>query len=183
MASTAPFNLSDQSARGWVERAELCVDLIDCLPDARQRLKLADLGCGDMKLRPLLQARALSVDYVGFDLVPQHAHVRRLDLTRDDPPTGFDVTVMLGVGEYLPKLEYVLRRIGASCRWLVFSHVLRTDPPISAARLAQLGWINHLDGPALETLLSAADLRVIERRLTPDRRTVVLSCAARTLCD
>jgi SAM-dependent methyltransferase len=178
-ASADPFNLRDQSARGWVERAEICADLVSGLVEQhRRRLRLADLGCGDTKLCQLLDARGLDVDYVGFDLMPQHTEVRQLDLARVDPPTGFDITVMLGVGEYLPNLRQILRRIGASSRWLVFSHVLRTDPPISAARLAQLGWINHLGVEALEALVAEAGLRVVERRLTPDGRTLVLSCAA-----
>lgn len=178
VAGARPFNLHEQCARGWAERAEVCAGLVARLVErAGRRLKLSDLGCGDTKLRQVLTARGVDVDYAGFDLLPQHPEVRLLDLTRDDPPPGADIAVMLGVGEYLPNLAQVLQKVAASSRWLVFTHVLRGKTPISAKRLAELGWTNHLDAPALEALVARAGLEVIERRLTSNRRTVVLLCA------
>jgi hypothetical protein len=179
-AASRPFNLVDQARRDWIERAEVCADMVARLLAAHAgTARLADLGCGDTKLRQVLAARGLDIRYEGHDLLPQRDDVARLDLNTDPPPAGIDVAVMLGVGEYLPDLAGVLQRVGSASRWLIFSHVLKRDPPIPPARLAELGWINHLDAAALESRVDAAKLRILERRLTPDRRTLMLACTAR----
>lgn len=182
MTSPAPqrFNLHKQAGSDWMRRAEICADLIAQMDlGAGRRARLADLGCGDTKLAQVLGARGLPVEYQGFDLLPQAPAVQRLDLETEPVPAGFDIVVMLGVGEYLTQLERRLAEAADRCRWLVFSHVLRSKPPLSPERLAHLGWVQHHSAPELVALLKAAGLTLHKRRYTPDRRTLVLACEGR----
>lgn len=138
--------------------------------------RLADLGCGDGKLQRSLIARAVPVTYAGFDLLPQRRSVRRFDLSADSLDEVFDIVVMLGVTEYLPDFLGTLQRLRPSCRHLLFSHVLRTANPPSAERLAELGWVNHLDDRQLSEVVAAAGYCIRERATTPDGKTRLLAC-------
>jgi hypothetical protein len=172
-----PFNLGDQSAPGWWRRAELCADMIARLDfDPAGPLRVADLGCGDAKLEEVLRTRRLPLVYQGFDLLPQRHDVLQIDLNVDRVPEGFDIAVLLGVGEYLLRLQDVLRDAAGRYRWVVFSHVVKSNPPIAADRLAALGWVNHMDAAELVGMIEESGLRIVERRMTPDRRTLIVAC-------
>ena len=176
----ARFHCGQQGAASWHRRAEACVDLLLRLP-ARPGpdAALADIGCGDQKLRETMRARGLHFAYRGYDLHPQSADVTVFDVRTEPLPDGHLVAVMLGVVEYLPDLAAVLQRLAQQVPYLVFSYVVREHSQYSRERLAELGWVNHLTTAELEALLRDIGLEAIDRQATADRRTLLLVCTRR----
>lgn len=175
-ATRRPFNCSDQASPTWLERADLCADLVEILVADRQpNLSVADIGCGDQKLREALASRGLKVDYTGYDLLPQTADVQRLDISLDAVPDGHDLAVLLGVIEYLQDLADVLARLANKVPLLILSLVFRQAETYSATALAELGWVNHLTAGELESMLLHSGYAVSARRVTPDGRTLLFS--------
>lgn len=179
-ADRAPaFNCADQTARSWLQRAEVCAGMVAAMAGRRsQPASIADIGCGDEKLLAALKACGLDCSYTGYDLLPQASHVHRFDVRCDVLPEGHDIAVMMGVIEYLPALEDVLRRLARQAPALVVSHVVRKGKAYSPERLVELGWVNHLGAEELEALLLRAGYAVIARRMTPDDKTLMLACEA-----
>lgn len=176
-AARLPFNCSDQTNPTWRERAELCAELVQslALPPGRV-FSLADIGCGDRKLRDALRHRGLNCRYDGYDLLPQSPEITRFDLRSDVLPRIYDVVVLLGVIEYLEKVETVFAALAAQAPWLVLSHVIRQDDHYTAARRAELGWRNHFTEAELARTLEGNGLAVVRRGLTSDRRTLLAVC-------
>lgn len=172
MRAPTAFNLSDQRDRGWYERAQTCIDLLaDILPE---RARLADIGCGDRKLRDLLAANGIWCEYAGFDLLPQSTEVIRFDVRSDRLPGGFDIAVLMGVTEYLEDIPTALQLMGESCQWLAASHVLASHRSPSPARLSELGWVSHLDRAEFTRAVGKGGFEVVRERMTPDGRTLLV---------
>ena len=179
--SPSGFNCVDQARTTWLERADVCADILSTLAaECRRELSVADVGCGDQKLREALRARGVRVRYTGFDLVPQSAEVQSFDVRHDRFTNEHDVIVMLGVIEYLDGLHAVLERLSVQATHLVLSHVVRRDEHYTSAMLSRLGWINHLSDNELSTILNNSGYVIAAQRLTPDGRTVVLACVSRS---
>jgi hypothetical protein len=164
------FNLDLQSTPAWLDRADKCVDLLAQL-SGRGGLRVCDLGCGDQKLRRVLEQRRMTVDYKGFDLKPQSADVETLDLESRLPPVATDVTVLLGVIEYISDLNDLFARLAAWAPALVVSHVTRDGSKYSERELKNLGWRNHLPAAQVERMLAGAGWMVEANRKTDDERT------------
>jgi hypothetical protein len=176
----ARFHCGEQDATSWWRRAEACAELLARLPASPgQRTSIADIGCGDQKLRDCLRARGLPFEYRGYDLHPQASDVVTFDVRTEALPQRHTVAVLLGVIEYLPDLATTLRRLAQAVPAVLVSHVVREGSQYSAARLAELGWLNHLTTAELERLLGELGLDVIDRQSTPDQRTLLLLCARR----
>jgi len=180
MREPPAFNCADQATPTWQQRAEVAAELLAGVPcrDGAP-LSVADVGCGDQKLRAALRARGLRADCRGYDLEPQAADVERFDVRIDALPRPHDVAVLLGVLEYLDDLQGVLARLAAQVPWLLLSHVVRQGGGYSPEQLRALGWRQHLAAGELERLVQRAGGEVVERRTAPDGRTVLWLCRSR----
>ena len=172
------FNCADQARATWIERADRAVDLVEAaLPGLQPPVRLADLGCGDQKLRARLERRELPVEYRGFDLVPQAAEVLRYDITSDPPPEECDIFVLLGVVEYLKDVPAALARLAPACRRLIVSHVVSNRTRYAKEDLERLGWITHMTEDAFAALLRAAGFAIERALVTEEGRIVVWLCS------
>lgn len=141
------FNCQNQDRPAWDERAEKAVDLLRRFQGRNQAtdtLRVADLGCGNERLRRILDDRLQRpFDYVGYDLYPQSEQVARLDVEREKLPNAFDVVFCLGLLEYLANPELFARRLRHACRIAIVSYALADaaeGPSLSERR--KLGWRN-----------------------------------------
>jgi hypothetical protein len=167
------FNCPDQEKPSWFERGERAVRMLE--PVARtlpRKLVVADVGCGDMKVREFLQRGGFAFEYRAYDLVPQSAVVISLDVSRE-APAGADVVMMLGVGEYIENLPAALRRLALAAPYLLLSHVVREYSSYTPERLRELGWVNHMTEAEFSALLEAAGWRIDHRELTANKRTML----------
>lgn len=174
-----PFNCDRQGAASWQQRATAATDLLAPLlatTDGSLRV-VADVGCGDQKLRRALADRSLRCEYRGYDLLPQTPDTTRCDLHTDTLPGTADVIVMLGVLEYLRDLPAVLRRLPHSVPWLLVSHVVRERSRYTEAQLRELGWINHLTTTDLERLLLASGFHEHRTTSTDEGRVSLFLCS------
>jgi len=179
------FNTKDQKKASWLHRAEMCADMIAQL---RQRivdplecdaLRIADVGCGDMKLKRALEERGLRCHYDGFDLIPQSPDVKLFDVRRDELPARYTVVTLLGVIEYIEPLDEALKRLAGCTDSIVLSHVIRQDATYTPQKCKELGWINHLSQSELEGRLHRNRIDVLETRLDTEGKTLLLLCQVR----
>lgn len=171
------FNCGDQDTLTWRQRADVCVDLLERLDyAASSQGSIADIGCGDQKLRVALRARGVTCRYQGYDVLPQDPEVESFDVQRDVLPIGHDLAVLLGVSEYLEDLDGVIGSLARQVPDVIVSHVLRQHDYYSPERLAALGWRNHFSESELHDLLGRNGFAVIQGRFAPDQRTLVLLC-------
>ena len=172
-----PYNCNEQGTRTWHERAELCAELVASLyHHSSQPFSLADIGCGDQKLRDALRRKGLACRYQGYDILPGSQEVARLDVQSETLPFTYDVVVMLGVVEYLEKAEPVFASLALQARWLLLSHVVRQGEYYSEARRAELGWRNHLTRDMITGMLENSGLAVVRDQMTSDNRTLLIVC-------
>lgn len=139
-------------------------------------LSIADIGCGDQKLRGALLTQGVDCHYCGYDLLPQSSEVMPFDVRTDALPHKHDVLVMLGVIEYLEALPSVLTSLARQAPYLVVSHVIRQDDTYSPQKCAELGWLNHLSQNEIEQLLGASGFIVQEHLLDAKGTTILFSC-------
>jgi SAM-dependent methyltransferase len=139
------FNCQNQDQPGWDERAEKAVELLRTFQGRNQEadtLRVADLGCGNERLRRILGDRLeRPFDYVGYDLYPQSEQVVRLDVEQETLPSAFDVVFCLGLLEYLANPELFAWRLRNVCRIAIVSYALADaaeGPSLSERR--KLGW-------------------------------------------
>lgn len=176
---TIAFNCKDQTRPSWMQRAELCADmLLAHVPLGSAELTLADIGCGDQKLKEVLLNRELQFIYTGYDLIPQSPDVRLLDIAYEPLPCAFDVAVMLGVIEYLETLPDVLNQLSKQVKFFVLSHVIRQDDAYTPSRRAELGWVNHLSKDELTKMLSLSGFSVVNQRIDAEGKTLLTVCCS-----
>jgi len=160
--SRRPFNLNDQSSPTWRNRAETAVDLLhSALGDGGENtLKIADLGCGDKKLEEILKKKlARNFHYRGYDLIPQHDDVTKIDLSSEAPSEHFDVCFCLGVIEYIKDLGAFFRRIASCCDNLILSYKISDSQAYPPGKVKKMGWQHHYSRKEIEALLFAAGFR------------------------
>lgn len=176
-SSMRPYNCDDQQRPAWYDRADKAAQLIAALPaaGAGRTLSLADIGCGDQKLRASLVRHGVAIRYYGYDRVPQAEAVRPFDAEYDALPSDHDVAVLLGVGEYLDDVPGCLRRLRAGASVLVISHTL-AEPPRSPAELQRLGWRLHVSGDEFEKMLIACGWQPDAHCMTDDGKTRIWAC-------
>jgi hypothetical protein len=166
------FNLAKQERSAWHERAEDAVLLwAENRGDWRPPdgpVRIADLGAGNERLHEVLDASlATPYTYAGYDLEPQQASTRRLDVLRELPSETFDLAFCLGVLEYLPDDNDFIERLGARCNYFLVSYVPRVS--ITAQELSErqaLGWHSHLDRIAFENRFSRCGYGLVGTRIT-----------------
>lgn len=129
------FNCDSQNDPRWDDRAQAAVELLN---DALRRdknfpdscLQIADLGCGNERLRRALQAgldRAFS--YQGYDRRPQSPTVERIDLRREVPIQHFDAVFCLGLLEYIPDVASLARRLDGLGTIIIVSYMTADSNP------------------------------------------------------
>ncbi|MDO1559005.1 methyltransferase domain-containing protein [Brevundimonas sp. 2R-24] len=125
------FNLEHQQSPVWVERATTAVELLQAVP-LEGTLRIADVGCGDGKLKIALGALDRPWTWAGFDLLPQDVLVQQFDITTDYlPDQAFDVAVCLGVLEYIEAPAAALERLSARVPLVLFSYSFpHSDEPV-----------------------------------------------------
>lgn len=174
-----PFNCNDQSNPNWQERAERCAELVASLECASRAFALADIGCGDQKLRQAIRQRGLACRYQGFDLLPQSEDVAQFDLRFDELPRAYDVAALLGIIEYLDGVEQAFASLASRVPWVVLSHVIRQDAYYTDARRAELGWRNHFTKDEIFRMLNVSGLTLVRSEMTSDNRTLLMVCRSR----
>jgi hypothetical protein len=151
---TGDFNCAAQDSPSWDERAAVAVDLAVALPWTG-RVRVADFGAGNQRLREVLTER-LGVPplYEPYDLRPQQASTRQLDVERELPEGPFDIAFCLGLIEYLGDPHDFLHRLSAVCRFAVPSYVIADGAErLSARQRRARGWKSHLTRASFESLL------------------------------
>jgi hypothetical protein len=161
-----PFNLRDQDAAEWHARAETAVALLTDAtagaPGPGEILRIADLGCGNMRLRGLIADRlGRAHRYRGYDLLPQDPAVERIDLSRELPATEFDVAFCLGILEYLDDLPGFLARLRGRCRLAVLSYAVADAADVTSTHARRAwGWHSDDTGDEFGRELERQGLRV-----------------------
>ena len=175
----AAYNCDTQTSKSWMDRSSVAARLVrQVSSESPDGIALADIGCGDEKLRAALEAESVPVRYRGFDLLPQHEAVSRFDVANQDLPEIVDVAVMLGVIEYLRDPKSAFARVAKRARCLVVSHRASDLSRISWWRRRKRGWVSIMSSSQLEDALTDAGFAVRERALTGDGHTLVWLAAS-----
>ncbi len=139
-----PYNLAEQTGSVWVERADAAASAIRRVVDADGPVTVADVGCGDRKLRATLTRElGARLVYTGFDILPQSPEVEQLDLSQRTVPGTHDVVALLGVSEYIDDVPALLARVAQSARFVCFTYTIADSGQYEAAKVAERGWKHH----------------------------------------
>ena len=158
----APFNLDLITSPRWDERAEAAVALLAAhvrtLAPATGGLRIGDLGCGDERLRRVLEERLPGAyEYQGYDALPQRETVVEMDLARSLPEADFDVVFCLGLLEYMDPLRPFLARLRQRYPAAVVSYALYDAPrPLRKRQRRARGWLSDYTAAELERELDHA---------------------------
>lgn len=160
-----------------MDRARISADLIvkAASLSGRSQTILADIGCGDGKLGPLVASKRPGFTYRGFDLYPQKKGITTFDLRKDKLEDRYDVIALLGVLEYISDLQSVLCHLRDHCNYLVVSHV-SNRVGMSAQEMAKLNWSTVLSKGAFSSELIKAGFSIIEDQTTANGQTVIWLC-------
>jgi SAM-dependent methyltransferase len=155
------FNCVDQDHPAWDERAEAAVDLLTSFlagDVATEPILVADLGCGNERLRRILHDRLQRpFGYSGYDLHPQSARVERLNVEREMPRRTFDVVFCLGLLEYLRDPELFARGLHEVCSVAVVSYVLAdAEGSLAPPERRKRGWRTDYAKSELERVFEAS---------------------------
>jgi hypothetical protein len=177
-----PFNCDDQNPPNWIKRAEVAVELICSIAPQTDSFRISDIGCGDMKLKVMIEGRLPNAIYSGYDLIPQSKHVQKLDVEADPIPPC-DMVVMLGVGEYLFAPQNVFSKTSECCKWLVVSHTINNYFKRSASEQLKLAWKNHLSDQQFSGFIESSGFRIVEKRLVGSGRAMIWLCQSTRFHD
>lgn len=173
MSGTGAFNTNEQAQPAWAERATIACDLLGPSVAAGLIGSVSDVGCGDQKLRQLMEQRGWALSYRGFDVIPQSDDVEPLDVNVAGPPGRADAVAALGLIEYVDDVGDCLRRLARHAPLLVVSHVTRDRGLYSEEQLRERGWKNHLHTTEFGALLTSNGWSERDLRTTSDGRTRV----------
>ena len=171
MSPEGRFNTGEQATPAWAERAVICCDMLAPAMARREVNSVADVGCGDQKLKRVLQVLGWAVGYQGFDLIPQADDVQRLDLNVETPPNSADAVVILGVLEYVDDVAACLRRLAGCFPLMVVSHLVRDGEKYSDSEIRRRGWANHMYAEDFAKQLTENGWHIVESRTTSDLKT------------
>jgi SAM-dependent methyltransferase len=176
-AGTARFNLDRQDERHWSERATTAADMLSTASKTTPIRTVADIGCGSGKIGGFLPLLGLSVEYSGFDMLPQNSTVQQFDITRDKLPKRFDAAMLLGVLEYVDDARGALESVRPFVDLLLVSHAVKeTRTGVTPAKQRKLGWLTFLTSDEFERVIVSAGYTVEKSMLTPDQRTRIWVC-------
>jgi hypothetical protein len=172
------FNCAKQDE--WDDRANSAVGLLTenrgIWEGATGRpVQIADFGAGNERLRSLLDAGlAVEHSYHPFDLHPQKPTTSRLDVAAGLPAREFDVSICLGLLEYLPSIGPLAISLHDVCRFALVSYVA-SDSPIGLDRRAREGhnWTNHATEGELKDKFEAAGFRPVASTRSDNDATLI----------
>jgi hypothetical protein len=162
-----PYNLDDRGSSAWHDRAKVAVELLEesGLPTRElPGVRIADLGCGDQKLRAHLRSAGLQFRYQGYDVYPLSDDVRPLNLDSDRLPENHDAAFVLGVFEYLANPLAALGMVRGASRFAIVSYTVGDSCAYTAEAVAKNGWKNHFTIAQLEELFRQAGFDCLARR-------------------
>jgi hypothetical protein len=147
------FNCAAQDSPSWDERAAVAVDLAATLPWTGG-VRVADLGAGNERLREVLLERLVVSLYEPYDLQPQQASTRQLDVEQALPDGPFDIAFCLGLIEYLQDPHDFLFRLSGVCRYAVASYVIADGAErLSTRQRRARGWKSDLTRASFESTI------------------------------
>jgi SAM-dependent methyltransferase len=149
------FNCDYQNAESWQIRADNAVEMLLANNAVASKpeipLKIADFGCGNEKLKPILQSRINHlIDYYGYDLQPQLESTSKINLEHEIPSLKFDVVFCLGLLEYLSNLDNLFANIAQICNFALISYVIRDSGAYSQTEIFQNAWLHHYSCAEIE---------------------------------
>lgn len=177
-SESQPFDCQNQDSEWWHERARQAVNLwreaLSKDAVTKQKLRIADFGCGDQKLKLVLtNALGTACEYFGYDLNPQSAEIESCDL-EESPPTGpFDVIFCLGLFEYIRNLDLLLSRMHHACSYAVISFVTMKGGECSPEEMRKRGWVSQCSSGDLSEKLKAAGFTIRKQILINDDTTAL----------
>lgn len=177
MTNNFQFNIESQRSLGWLDRVEKSASLLHALNGIFLGTPtLADMGCGDQKLRAALIDRGIDCLYQGFDINPQSLDVKRFDVNTDNLEIDYDIIVALGLTEYVD-LNNLLISMRKKCSYFVVSHVLKNPMYYTDSDLIKLGWMNHLSAEDFQKYLLDAGFDVMRTDMTTNGKVKIWLCS------
>ena len=149
------FNCDYQDSESWRIRAENAVEMLlannPILVNPEYRIKIADFGCGNERLKSILSDRlGNKFDYYGYDLEPQLESTYKINLEYEIPKLNFDVIFCLGLLEYLSNLENLFTNFSQICSLAVVSYVISDSGAYSQSDILQNRWQHHYSCEEIE---------------------------------
>jgi hypothetical protein len=170
------FNCDSQNSLSWQIRAEKAVDFLNEIIinpiDNNQSLKVGDFGCGNERLKVILQQKtAIPFEYYGFDLEPQIKTTHRINLDQEMPSSYFDFVFCLGLLEYLQSVDSFLSRLAKICKFAIISYVVSDSGIYTLKDTKKMGWLHHYSIDNLEALLKKNDFSIVNFELINNKKT------------
>lgn len=146
------YNLHDQKSDRWTNRSREAIDLFALLyRNVDVPIRVADLGCGDMKIRDLLLSCGYKkLLYQGFDCLPQSDDVKKIDFNKEEISGRYDVVFCMGVLEYLDDIPRFLLSLRGKTSYVIMSYVASDTNRYSKQDIRFRGWKNHFTSSKLE---------------------------------
>ena len=171
------FNIESQSSSGWLDRAEKCAKLISFISSELSNAPtLADVGCGDKKLKEALSAESINFRYQGYDICPQYSDIKKFDANFEELGIHYDVVAALGITEYINLPKFLLSARN-HCRFFAVSHVLNKPGLYSQDDIIRLGWKNHFPENEFELALASAGFEIRKSTITKNNKTKIWLCS------
>lgn len=167
---SSEFNLEDQTSSKWMNRSKEAVSFFDSLGfKKKQKVKIADLGCGDMKIKDMLFSSGYNnISYKGFDCLPQSKTVNNINLNKDEIAGNYDVIFCLGLLEYLDDPYDFLKKLKNKATYVICSYVISDCRNYSEKEKKEKGWKNNFSSDEIEKNLVHLEFK-IERIITFDK--------------
>jgi hypothetical protein len=110
---------------------------------------------------------------VPFDRIARSADTRICDFDAELPEGHFDVSVCLGLLEYVQDPLRVLSHFTGSSKWLLVSYCGGG----TAQTRAREGWVNHLEYAAIERCVESAGGRIFAVEVDWHQRMWLFDCS------
>ena len=129
---------------------------------------IADVGCGDQKIRLEIERRGATYTYSGYDIAPQDKSVIKFNISTDELNKYFDAIVILGVLEYVNDVASALAKLSRHSHFLVVSHVNSDDVDYPPEHIRKMNWVSVLRKSEFEAALGYAGYTILERLVLDD---------------
>ena len=154
--SGLPFNRDNELSPAWIERSVLAAKLVreHVVGRYSRPLQIADIGCGDCKLKLAFAGADVPCEYDGYDIYPVSHQVAKFDVRIEALRKPYDLVAMLGVLEYLEEPATVLSQLSGSARYILLSHVVADEYQYSQEQMKKLGWYTHWYSGEVERVIA-----------------------------
>ncbi len=157
------YNLNNQKSSKWVGRSRIAINFINKISLNKEILKIADLGCGDQKIKNLLEEIGYrNIIYRGFDIEPQSDDVKKIDLDKEEIIGEYDVVFCMGLIEYLSNIKIFLSSVRLKTKYIILSYVVADKHNYTKDEIKFKGWKNHLYSKELERIFSELEITIKE---------------------